>query len=53
MAVNKNRYLNSLVIHGYRFLMVGILNTIIGLGIIYSIYNLFGFDYKFSNVLVP
>ena len=40
-----------LIIQGYKFILVGILNAVIGLGIIYSTYNLLGLNYKLANVL--
>jgi putative flippase GtrA len=40
-----------LIIQGSKFLLVGILNAIIGLGVIYTTYNLLDMDYKLSNVL--
>ena len=40
-----------LIIQGSKFLLVGILNAVIGLGIIYSTYNLLGLNYKLANVL--
>jgi len=40
-----------LIIQGSKFLLVGILNAVIGLGVIYSTYNLLGLNYKLANVL--
>ena len=40
-----------ILVQGSRFIVVGIANAVIGLGIIYSCYNLIGLNYKLSNVL--
>lgn len=42
---------NLLFVQGYKFILVGMLNAVIGLGIIYSTYNLLGLNYKLANVL--
>jgi len=42
---------NLLFVQGSKFLLVGVLNAVIGLGIIYSTYNLLGLNYKLANVL--
>jgi putative flippase GtrA len=33
----------------FKFILVGIINTLIGTGIMFSLYNLFGFSYWFSS----
>jgi putative flippase GtrA len=38
-------------VQGYRFIVVGLANAAIGLGVIYSSYNLFHLNYKLSNIL--
>jgi putative flippase GtrA len=40
----------TVLTHGYRYVAVGVLNTLIGLGTIYGLYNLFGVDYRIANV---
>ena len=40
-----------LLVQGSKFLLVGVMNAVIGLGIIYSCYNLLGVDYRLSNIL--
>jgi putative flippase GtrA len=40
-----------LILQGSKFLIVGILNAVIGLGVIYSTYNFLGLNYKLANVL--
>ena len=42
---------NLLFVQGYKFILVGMLNAVIGLGSIYSTYNLLGLNYKLANVL--
>lgn len=40
-----------LFVQGYRFIVVGFMNAAIGLGVIYSSYNLLHLNYKLSNIL--
>jgi len=42
---------NLLLVQGSKFLVVGIMNAAIGLGVIYSTYNLLNVNYILSNVL--
>jgi putative flippase GtrA len=42
---------NLLFIQGYRFIVVGLMNAVIGLGIIYSSYNLLHLNYILANIL--
>lgn len=42
---------NLLLVQGSKFLIVGIMNAAIGLGVIYSTYNLLNVNYILSNVL--
>ncbi len=40
-----------LIVQGYRFIIVGIFNTVIGVSIIYACYNFLHINYKISNIL--
>ena len=41
----------KIFIQGFRFIIVGISNAIIGLGLIYLCYNLLRINYKLSNII--
>jgi putative flippase GtrA len=47
----KPRLNNTYLVQGSRFVLVGILNGIIGLGTTYAAYNLFNVPYPLANVL--
>ncbi len=42
---------NTYLVQGSRFVLVGVLNGIIGLGTTYAAYNLFNIPYPLANVL--
>ena len=49
--VYENPFLKEFFIHGFKFSLVGILNTLVGFLSFHLFFYLFGWDYRFSNVL--
>lgn len=46
----------KLIIHefikeGFRFSIIGVLNTFVGLGTIFLLFNVFKFDYRLANLI--